>query len=360
MRYLYSDTTRHGQRRVYVRAPGQPKIRIIAPEGTPEFREQYAAALRGIRLADADKPTARQRRRVLTTFGGLVSEYCASVEFAQLHPTTQAARRSCLELCALEETRPGSGDIMDGCPIEALGPTHVRMLRDRKKHLPNVANTRLKALRRLFAWAIDAGRLPAPNPAREVQRLRAPTEGYHAWTLAEIEAFESAHPVGTQARLALGLFLFTAQRISDVVRMGPQHVQDRWLVITQVKNAGRKPVLVEIPILPALQQLLDATPTTARGLATFIVNDHGRPFGSSQSFGNKFRIWCNAAGLPQCSAHGLRKAAAARLIDIGCTREEVMAITGHTTNVEIERYIRSRDRRVLAQRAVGRLSGTAE
>src|SRR5262249_52597864 len=40
-------------------------------------------------------------------------------------------------------------------------------------------------------------------------------------------------------------------------------------------------------------------------------------------------IAANEAGLPQCSAHGLRKAAATRLANAGCNTDQIKAITGH-------------------------------
>jgi integrase len=47
------------------------------------------------------------------------------------------------------------------------------------------------------------------------------------------------------------------------------------------------------------------------------------------------------AGLPaRCKAHGLRKAAARRLAEAGCSAHEIMAVTGHKTLSEVERYTR--------------------
>jgi hypothetical protein len=44
--------------------------------------------------------------------------------------------------------------------------------------------------------------------------------------------------------------------------------------------------------------------------------------------GNKMREWYNAAGLPQCSSHGLRKAALAILPENGATAPELCALYG--------------------------------
>jgi integrase len=53
-----------------------------------------------------------------------------------------------------------------------------------------------------------------------------------------------------------------------------------------------------------------------------------------------------------CSAHGLRKAAAARLAEQGAGENEIMAITGHTTSKEIVRYTRGARQKVLAAKAM--------
>ena len=57
-------------------------------------------------------------------------------------------------------------------------------------------------------------------------RRRVKTEGYHRWTESEIEQFEAQHMIGSRARLAFALLLYTGQRRSDVVRMGRQHIRD--------------------------------------------------------------------------------------------------------------------------------------
>ena len=88
----------------------------------------------------------------------------------------------------------------------------------------------------------------------------------------------------------------------------------------------------------------------------FLVTDFGKPF-TAAGFGNWFRDRADEAGLPQCSFHGLRKAAATRLIDRGCDVVETAAITGHASLKELQRYIG--DRKKAAKRAMGKLiSGT--
>ena len=152
--------------------------------------------------------------------------------------------------------------------------------------------------------------------------------------------------------LGLALALYTGQRRADLVQFGKQHVRDGWLSFTRHKNRNIKPVRMEIPIISELQHAIDASPT---GDLTFLVTAFNRPF-TSNGFGNRFRKWCDEAGLKNCSVHGLRKAAAARLAELGCTEQEIMAITGHRTSKEVTRYTRAASQKTRAESALRRMS----
>jgi hypothetical protein len=56
----------------------------------------------------------------------------------------------------------------------------------------------------------------------------------------------------------------------------------------------------------------------------------------------------------------LRKAAARRLAEAGCTVHEIAAITGHVTLREVERYTKAVDRERLARAAMARMAAAAE
>ena len=84
---------------------------------------------------------------------------------------------------------------------------------------------------------------------------------------SEIECFEAAHPIGTKARLAFALLLYTGQRRSDVVEMGRQHIHDNVLTIDQGKTEGGEEAHLEIPVHPRLREIIDATPMI--GVKTF-------------------------------------------------------------------------------------------
>jgi integrase len=234
-----------------------------------------------------------------------------------------------------------------------MEPRNIRVLRDEKAETPEAANSIVKALRQVFAWAVEAEPdLVKTNPAKEVAYIRTGSHGFHSWAIEEVQQYEERHPTGTKARLALALLLYTGQRRSDIVKFGRQHVKDGWLKLTQHKNRNRKPVIIEIPVLPELQSIIDASRC---GELTFLVNEFGRPF-TSNGFGNKMRDWCDQAGLPHCSAHGLRKATATRLAERGASQHEIMAVTGHQTSKEVDRYTKAARRKVLAKSAMARLA----
>jgi integrase len=88
---------------------------------------------------------------------------------------------------------------------------------------------------------------------------------------------------------------------------------------------------------------------------TFIVTQRGKPF-PGHSFTAWFRKHCDDAGLPKrCVVHGLRKAAGRKLAEAECRAHEIMAVLGHTTLKEAERYTKDFNRAKLARSAMARL-----
>ena len=347
LKYIVEDTDRHGNVRIYFRYPGHPKVRLPNELGSPEFLKEYRAAHRAATTQpqqSKDAKTPNPARVLPGSVRWLCTQYFKSAMFRELDPRTQKVRRGILDRFCQNKS---DGDK----PYKMMLPRHVRKRRDEMIDRPQAANSMVKALRQLYKYAVRYD-LHDANPAEQVEYLSGNADGFHSWTLAEIEKFEEAHPIGTPARLALALALYTGQRRADLVTLGKQHVRDGWLIFTQHKNRNKKPVRMEIPILPELQRIIDASPT---GDLTFLVTAFNRPF-TSNGFGNRFRKWADEAGLKNCSVHGLRKAAAARLAELGCTEFEIMAITGHTTSKEVTRYTRAASQKTRAESALKRLS----
>lgn len=335
LKHLVEDMDRHGNVRIYFRRSGQRKIRIRSKPGTAEFLQEYHVA-----FADKGKirlPVLHESRTPLpkNCIRWLCIQYFASSDFKRLELSTQTVRRRILDrICESDGDKP----------YALLEPRHIRLRRDAKADRPEAANGDIKALRQVFSFAVEYD-LAKGNPAKDVPYLKSSSQGYHSWTPEEVTQFEDRFPVGTKARLALALFLYTGQRRSDIVRLGPQHVRGGWLTFTQMKNRSRNPVTLSIPVLPELQTVLDQTPT---GNLSYIVTEFGKTF-TSNGFGNWFRKRCDEAGLPKCSAHGLRKAGAAIAAENGATERQLMAIFGWSTMKEAARYTRAARQRILAE-----------
>jgi integrase len=223
----------------------------------------------------------------------------------------------------------------------------VEVLRDRKLEFPEAANSRLKAIRQVFKFGVRK-KLAAFNPARDVPYIRTGSTGYHTWTVDEVCQFEERHPIGTKARLALALLVFTGQRRSDIIRFGVQHARGGMFTFTQYKGRNRKPKKLILPILPALRSVIDASPC---GALTYLINDLGRPF-TDAGFGNKFRDWCDQAQLPHCSAHGVRKAGATIAAENGATTKQLMAVFGWDSIKQAELYTRAAEQKRMAADAM--------
>lgn len=56
----------------------------------------------------------------------------------------------------------------------------------------------------------------------------------------------------------------------------------------------------------------------------------------------------------------LRKAAAARLAELGCTEFEIMAITGHQTSKKVTRYTKAASQRTRAEADFRKMTGRTE
>jgi integrase len=233
-------------------------------------------------------------------------------------------------------------------PLKGLRREHIeRIMADRAEtpegaKTPEAANNLIKLLRVMLNHGVALGMIEN-NPAIGIKRIKNRGDGFHTWTENEIAQFEATHPVGTKARLALALLLHTGQRVSDVARMGWQHVTGDAIKVQQQKT-GR---VLLLPLHPELKTMLATLPRTNM---TFIVSERDAPF-NAQGLGEWFKKQCKLAGLPHCSAHGLRKAVATRLANAGCSVNEIAAITGHASLREIAHYTAKADQALLAEQA---------
>jgi len=296
---------------------------------------QYAAALE--REDERRAQVGALRRTLPGSFSALCVSYYGSPEFRSLAAITQRVRRNMLERFRAEHGHR---------PLKDLQRAHIRSIISAKAETPEAANNLLKVLRVLLNYAVEIGMI-ASNPALRVKSYRSRnSEGYHTWSEDEIAQFEARHPLGSKARLALALALYTGQRPGDVVRMGWQNVRGERIPVRQQKTGAS----LTIPIHPELARALAAAPKTN---LTFLMTDHGASF-TAAGFGNWFRDRCDEAGLRQCAIHGLRKAACRRLAEAGCSANEIAAVSGHTSLREVARYTAAASQVHLADQALDR------
>lgn len=197
--------------------------------GSLAFWQAYRDALTG--KTKPTPPSDRVERKPFDpeSLAWLCSQYYTSAEYKTLNARTRYVRRQVLDKFCVED-----GDK----PYKLLLPKHLRKRRDAKADKTESANAFIKALRQVFKCAIKNDYVVA-NPAQSVPYLKAKGDGHHSWSLEEIELFEKKHPVGTMARLALALMLYTGQRRSDAIALGPGQAKDGWLHFTQFKGRER-------------------------------------------------------------------------------------------------------------------------
>ncbi len=330
LRYIQAFRDRHGKWRYYFRRPGFTRLMLPGLPGSAEFMCAYQAALAGENAIEVGAD-----RALAGTFSALVAVYYRSAEFKMLSVISQKTYRNIMEPFRREHGEK---------PVAGIEARHIRALLDAKAGTPAAANNLRRMLRMLLNFAVERN-WRRDNPVLTVRKLSFRTTGFHSWTESEIAAFEVKYPIGSRERLAFALLLYTAQRRSDVVTMGRQHIRGGSIQVKQQKTGTR----LSIPIHAELQRALDAEPSANM---TFLVTAYGKPF-TPAGFTHWFRDRVRAAGLPEhCAPHGLRKAAARRLAEAGCTAHQIMAVTGHKTLSEVTSYTAAAGQEGLARAAL--------
>lgn len=334
LRHVHSFKDRHGRQRHYLRVPGQKSVALPGEPGSVQFMTAYTTG-----LAKAAKPEIAEARSTPGTLDALAVSYYASQAFRDLKESTQQAYRR-----IVERLRAKNG----AKPIRLLDAQGIRKLMTAHSTQPTAANHLLRMIRLLVTHAIDEEIL-TQDPTIGVKPHKIDSEGFATWSEEEIAMFRARHPSGTVPRLALELLVNTGQRRSDVVRMGRQHVRDGAIHLRQVKTGNA----VSVPILPELQAELDQI---THSHLTYLARTSGKAR-SPRGFYNTFAEWCREAGVPEGrSPHGLRKACGVRLAEAGCTAHEIMAILGHKTLSEAQKYTQEADRKKLGRSAMEKVA----
>jgi integrase len=335
LKFVHEVVGRDGKVRRYFRRRGYDRVPLPGLSGSVEFMTAYQAALSG-----QGAPDLGASRIKAGSIDAAVTGYLGSAGFMNLASNTRRTRRG-----VLEKFRRAHGDKA----VATMQKHHVeRMIA--AKPTPSTALQLLLAVRELMRYAVNVG-LRRDDPTAGIRRPRFGKDiGLPTWSEEDIKKFESRHPVGSKARLAMALGLYTGQRGGDVVRMGPQHIKQGVLTVRQQKTG----TALLIPLHPELQAMLDAV---SPNQLVFLTSLGDRPF-NPDAFSRWFRIRCREANLPtRLSFHGLRKAAARRLAEAGMSANVIAAVTGHKSLSEVARYTAAADQLRLARKGIEALTG---
>jgi integrase len=339
--YVNAQRARDGRVRYwYFRRAGR-RWRLQGEPMSPEFMSEYH------RLLAATGPARPGREQGPGSFGAVVTDYLASPEFNGKRPSTQKIYRLVLEPLA---EKHGTN------PVALLERRHIKDWRNARSKTPGMANMIVSVVRALLKYAVEEGYRP-DNPASKIGAFKL---GEHrAWTDEECVAFEARWPSGTMQRRAYMLARYTGQRCADLSVMTRAHCKSGAIRVMQQKTTdGKTNEEIWIPLhrdLAAELALGGGGSVVPLPLTSLLTRRDGSAF-DSNSLSMWFAAAIDQAGLTaECKMHGLRKTAAKTLAEVGCTAHEIMAVTGHKSLKEVQRYTKAADQKRLAAAAIRRL-----
>jgi integrase len=211
--------------------------------------------------------------------------------------------------------------------VQDIKRRDILRIRDALMDRPGVSNTVLTATSRLLSWAVEHEYV-THNVALRIKRQRM--NELRAWSNAEIKQFLA---VATgYVRTAFLIALYTGQRRVDIFKMMWIHYDGTTIRVSQQKTG----VKLIIPCHKILKAELDSLPKDGQYVMTTDgINRYGRT-----TFGTHWKKTMQDAGLHGVGLtfHGLRKTAAKKMAEAGCSVHEIMAVTGHTTIAMVQKY----------------------
>jgi site-specific recombinase XerD len=199
--YVQAFRDRHGLMRYYVRKRGLKRVALPGLPSSKPFMDAYHAALGSGPAPGTPKGGPR-------SLSALIKSYYASPKFKNLEESSRETYRQALK--PIEE-RDGHRSAVD-LPEDKARKIIEEIGVDR----PGAANTTRAVLRNVFKHAVSL-KWRHGNPFAGIEAYKLGS--FHCWTGKEIAAFIARWPVGTRERTAFDLHYYTAQRISDVVKM---------------------------------------------------------------------------------------------------------------------------------------------
>lgn len=332
----------------YYRRNGQ-RTRIAAPDGRnllpgdAGFMDAYRALHSAHEAAQEASPRS---------MAALIAIYLDSAAWRALRPASQDLYRR-----HLDDFRERYGKFDPAkMPRSFVFGFRDRLSRDAAGNpTPWRANEGLAVLRLLLSFGVDRGWLDA-NPALRMKKLKTNGTGYPTWTSEEFHTFMQCPDVGEPIKRAAALAYFTGLRISDCLTL-PRTARKGNVI--EVKT-GKTDAVLFIPLHPYLAAILDAAPPSAA--ATLLTREDGKSWvkGTAQL---AMQEGVRAAGINRVSEaghglsfHGLRKGLTAALAETGASDAEIESVVAHADPNMTRHYRRQADQRLMAERAIGRLT----
>jgi integrase len=264
------------------------------------------------------------------TVNAMIDGYLASPQFAGIAKESQYQYRRSLEIA-----RAAWGSLQAG----GLAPMHVQAVMDGFGQATAKANAFLSIMRTLSAWAAVRG---LPHGFTEgVKRYKRET-GHQPWTSEQIRV---AHAKLTgMVRRGIMLYLYTGQRGSDIVRLGPTYVDENGFELRQRKTD--RPIWC--PIVP---ELAAEMATWDKRPGPFLRQANGRSYSRKLFWKHFDEARETIPELADVTLHGLRCTAVVRLRRQGLSAPQISDITGMSLAM-IQRYCRFADRKINGQAAL--------
>lgn len=326
-----SGTWPSGNPRLYLRRKGHKALPMPnAPKDSPIFLAAYVEAMEG-------KTKPALPAHAPGTLGASVVAYLGSPEWQALADGTRRSRRPHLDEIAQKYGAAKTSEVRQAHVRKALSD-----------HTAHAGNNRLRAWKALFAWLYQRGDIETNPLASLAKRAGAKSDGFPAWSRADLAKFREHWPHDTPQRLALELMYRSCAAMGDACTLGRANIKNGWLEYTRRKSG----TLAVVPWSSA-PPWFEWTGDLERCFAAqgehmiWMVTAQGKPR-SPKAASQWFARACREAGLADDrSAHGLRKLRGAMMRENGAVVDQRKPILGHETDQESEKYAKSADARVV-------------
>jgi integrase len=263
------------------------------------------------------------------TIENMVADYISSPHFNSLASSTQREYIRYLRMLveALGTESP-----------ESLLPHHVARIRDNiGAEKPGKANAMIRVIGAIYVWGRERGWCKV-NPADGIKKLKG--REYPPWPPEALAAINRLRP---DIAFACKIALHTGQRMGDVIAMKRADIQAGKIFVRQEKT-GKE-------LLIPLHQEIRETVLSGEG-DRVCWKKAGVGDWTSEQFEAAFqRERAKVPSLERVVFHGLRKNAAVKLAEVGCTTHDIASITGMSLPM-VELYTRGARQALLAERAM--------